>query len=140
MAFSTVETRRAAPLAEINMIPFIDIMLVLLVIFMLSAPLLTNTVPLTLPQASAAPAPPSPTTPERLAIDASGSYFWNGTKLAGRAMLREKFAEAARHTPTPELRISADRGVRYEAVAQALADAGKAGLTQVGFETLPGTP
>ncbi|MDR2677946.1 MAG: biopolymer transporter ExbD [Zoogloeaceae bacterium] len=137
MAFASLQTDDGDDaLAEINMVPMIDVMLVLLVIFIVAAPLLTHSVRLDLPQASATPSP-SESTQINLALDANGQHFWNGEAQSIEA-LALKFAAAARQTPQPELVLSADRKTPYEAVAKTLAAAAQQGLTRIRFVTLPG--
>ena len=137
MAFASSDARPAgtAPMAEINMVPLIDVMLVLLVIFIVTAPLLTHAVKLQLPQATATP---DPVTREKIefAIRADGTLHWNGTPTT-RAAAAERFAAEARKTPQPELQLRADQDVAYRVVAQTLADASKAGLSRVGFVSQP---
>jgi len=124
-----------APLAEINMIPLIDVMLVLLVIFIITAPLLTHAVKLDLPQASSRP---NLTKPEHigLAIDGAGALYWNGERT-DRAALRERLAAASRQKPQPEIHLSADRTTRYQAIAEVMADAANAGMGRIGFVSNP---
>ncbi|MEG0822862.1 MAG: biopolymer transporter ExbD [Burkholderiaceae bacterium] len=139
MAFASFDpARRSAPMAEINMVPLIDVMLVLLVVFMVTAPLLTHSVKLDLPRASGVAAA-GPAEKIELAIDRTGQLFWNG-EPASRAQASERMAAAASRTPQPELHIRADQEVRYALVAQTLADAAKAGLQRVGFITRPDQP
>ncbi|MBS1158331.1 MAG: biopolymer transport protein ExbD/TolR [Proteobacteria bacterium] len=121
-------------LAEINMVPLIDVMLVLLVIFIVTAPLLTHAVKIDLPQASADAV--SPRAPVQLAIRDNGELFWNGAPVA-RDRLEQRMRDAARQTPVPELRIHADRQTPYERVAQAMALASRLGLSRIGFVTTP---
>ncbi|MEY4753051.1 MAG: hypothetical protein RJA44_726 [Pseudomonadota bacterium] len=139
MAFASFERRTAgAPLSEINMVPLIDVMLVLLVIFIVTAPLLSHSVRLQLPQASSQPRQPEP---ERIefSIDASGQRYWNGHALSrSEAAVRFKAASAAPVPPTLQLRV--DRAVVYQHVAETLADASTAGLTRIGFVSQPGSP
>jgi len=138
MAFGGFETSGASarPMAEINMIPLIDVMLVLLVIFIITAPLLTHAVKIDLPKVASQP---NLTKPEnvQLAIDAAGSVFWNGDPL-DRPALHERLVAAARNEPQPEVHIRADRAARYQWVAEVLAEAAKAGLTRIGFVSDPG--
>jgi len=139
MAFASFDPRRgAAPMAEINMVPLIDVMLVLLVIFIVTAPLLTHAVKLELPQATAQPNPPVPDKVE-FAIDAAGQRFWNGEPVE-RAEAVTRFAEAGQRQPQPEIHLRADQAVAYRHVAQTLADAARAGLTKVGFVSEPESP
>ncbi|MCB1997554.1 MAG: biopolymer transporter ExbD [Burkholderiaceae bacterium] len=139
MAFASFDSKNAsAPMAEINMVPLIDVMLVLLVIFIVTAPLLTHAVKLELPQASAQVNPPVADKVE-FAIDAAGQRFWNGEAVA-RDEAAARFAEAGRRQPQPEIHLRADQAVPYRHVAQTLADAARAGLTKVGFVSEPDAP
>jgi biopolymer transport protein ExbD len=136
MAFASFDRQRSAmPMAEINMVPLIDVMLVLLVIFIVTAPLLTHAVKLDLPRVSANP---NPLKPQKIdfAIDAAGQRFWNGEPLA-RAQAVERFAAAGQLQPQPEIQLRADQNVAYRAVAETLADATRAGLTRIGFVSDP---
>ncbi len=132
MAFASFDSSRAsAPMAEINMVPLIDVMLVLLVIFIVTAPLLTNTVRLDLPRADAAA---TDTKPDKIefSIDASGNLFWNSAPVS-RPDAAARFAEAAARQPQPELHLRADQAAPYRYVAETMADASKAGLSKIGF-------
>lgn len=136
MAFGTFgKGGENAPMAEINMVPLIDVMLVLLVIFMVTAPLLIHAVKIDLPKAASNP---NITRPDHvsLAIDAAGSTWWNG-ELVGRSDLAARLAGAAAHSPQPELHLRAERTVQYQAVAEVMATAARAGLTRIGFVTNP---
>ncbi|GAB1391264.1 MAG: hypothetical protein AMXMBFR78_37610 [Rubrivivax sp.] len=136
MAFASFDTKRQAmPVSEINMVPLIDVMLVLLVIFIVTAPLLTHAVKLELPKASA---DVNRLEPERIefAIDAAGQRFYNGEPLS-RAQAAERFALAGQKQPLPEVHLRADQSVAYRAVAETLADASRAGLTKIGFVSEP---
>jgi biopolymer transport protein ExbD len=125
----------AAPMAEINMIPLIDVMLVLLVIFIITAPLLTHAVKVDLPKASSAP---NITRPDnvQLAIDAEGRVTWNGEVL-DRSGWRSRMDAAAGLKPQPEVHLRADGAVPYRKVAEVMADAAKAKLARIGFITDP---
>lgn len=139
MAFASFDNNRAgAPMSEINMVPLIDVMLVLLVIFIVTAPLLTHAVKLDLPQASSQPNMLKPDKIE-LAIDAAGTLFWNGEAVSRDEAARRFAIEGARQ-PQPELHLRADQSVAYRAVAQTLADASRAGLSKVGFVSQPEAP
>jgi biopolymer transport protein ExbD len=139
MAFASFDSKRAsAPMAEINMVPLIDVMLVLLVIFIVSAPLLTNAVKLDLPKVSSQLNELKPDKVE-FAIDASGQRFWNGEPVS-RADSIQRFAAEGRKPRQPEIHLRADQNVAYRSVAETLADASKAGLTRVGFVTEPERP
>src|SRR5262245_30968183 len=137
MAFGSFDSGagNARPMAEINMIPLIDVMLVLLVIFIIAAPLLTHAVKIDLPKAVSAP---NLTQPEniQLAINDGGTIFWNGERV-DRDALRERLAAAGRQQPQPEVHIRADQAARYRWVAEVLADSASAGLTRIGFVSDP---
>jgi biopolymer transport protein ExbD len=139
MAFASFDANRSsAPMAEINMVPLIDVMLVLLVIFIVTAPLLTHAVKLDLPKASSQP---NVLKPEKIefAIDAQGLLFWNG-EVVSREEAATRFAAEGRKRPQPEVHLRADQTVAYRYVAQTLADASRAGLSKVGFVSDPETP
>ena len=123
------------PLAEINMIPLIDVMLVLLVIFIVTAPLLTHAIKVELPQASSAASPPPPSHVQ-LAIGANGETSWNDEQVDAAA-LAQRLSDQARREPGIELRIHADRRTPYELVARVMALASRQGLTRIGFVSLP---
>ena len=123
------------PNAEINMVPFIDVMLVLLVIFIVTAPLLTHSVKLELPRASST-IDQSPEKPLRVSIDAAGKAWWEGQALDLEGLSARVAVEAQRR-PVPELQIRADRSTPYEHVAQVMSIAAKGGLTRIGFVTDP---
>ena len=136
MAFGGLHSGpRSQDMAEINMIPLIDVMLVLLVIFIITAPLLTHAVKVDLPQASSAPSPPKPETIS-LSIKADGSVFWNAEPVAPDAW-QARMREAARQTPQPEIHLRADGELAYKHVVRIMSDAARAGLTKIGFVTDP---
>ena len=139
MAFASFDAKHAsAPVSEINMVPLIDVMLVLLVIFIITAPLLTNAVKLELPKASSQVNEAKADKVE-FAIDAAGALFWNGEAVS-RAEAAKRFAVESGKKPQPEVHLRADQAVAYRVVAQTLADASKAGLTKVGFVSEPEAP
>lgn len=125
-------------LSEINMIPFIDVMLVLLIIFIITVPVINHAVKVELPNASNQRLLDKPQN-VRLTVAADGAYFWNDEPLAD-AVFEQRLAAAAAQQPQPELHIRGDRAVRYERVAQALAAAQRAGVQKIGFVTEPQTP
>jgi len=137
MAFGSFDSGSGGSrtMAEINMVPLIDVMLVLLVIFIITAPLLTHAVKLELPKATSAP---NLTKPDniQLAIDAEGLLHWNG-EIVDRAGLRQRLAAASTLQPQPEIHLRADRATQYHTVAEVLADSAKAGLTRIGFVSDP---
>ena len=136
MAFGRLErSTPAPPMSDINMTPLIDVMLVLLVIFIVTAPLLTHAVKLDLPRADARV---NPLKPDKIdfAIDAAGTRYWNGEPVS-RAQAAQRFAAEGSRTPQPEIHLRADQAVPYRHVAQTLADAARAGLAKVGFVSEP---
>jgi biopolymer transport protein ExbD len=136
MAFASIDRKStAAPMADINMVPLIDVMLVLLVIFIVTAPLLTHAVKLELPRASSQANQLKPDKIE-FAIDAAGVRYWNGEPVS-RAQAAERFAAEGKRQPQPEVHLRADQGTAYRHVAETLADASKAGLAKVGFVSEP---
>ncbi len=133
MAISTQDDNEI--MSEINMIPFIDVMLVLLIIFIITVPVIQHAVKVELPQAAAKPLDDQPEH-IRLSVDAKGQYFWNDEPVSDEA-LGQRLNEAANAAKPPALHISADKAVRYERVALAMASAQRSGLSNVGFVTEP---
>ena len=127
--------RRQAPMADMNVVPLVDVMLVLLVIFIVTAPLLTHAVKIDLPKASSSV---NITKPEHieLGIREGGELFWNGEPVT-LDVLPQRFAAQVPLQPQPELHIRADRHVYYEKVAKVMALAAKAGLVRIGFVSDP---
>ncbi len=122
-------------MGEINMVPFIDIMLVLLIVFIITVPVMKHAINVQLPRATADKEIAEPQT-VRLAVAADGGYFLGGEAVEDEQIIERLKAEAARE-PQPDLHISGDRDVRYERVAQAMSAAQQAGLTRIGFVTDP---
>jgi biopolymer transport protein ExbD len=120
---------------EINMTPLVDVMLVLLIIFIITVPVMKHAVNIDLPRASNVVQDAKPET-IRLSVDASGAYYWNEAPVA-EADLAAQLSAAAVKQPQPELHIRGDKAVRYERVALAMAQAQQAGLRKIGFITEP---
>jgi biopolymer transport protein ExbD len=120
---------------EINMTPLVDVMLVLLIIFMITVPVMKHAINVELPQASNERQVIKPETIQ-LSVDAQGTYFLNQTAVTEEVLVNQLQAEAAKE-PQPELHIRGDKAVRYEFVAQAMATAKQAGLRKIGFITEP---
>ena len=136
MAFGSFDRKTASqPMAEINMVPLIDVALVLLVIFIVTAPLLTHAVKLDLPKATSNADIQKPEKVE-FAIDAQGALYWNGERLT-REDAQTRFADAGQKRPQPEVYLRADQSVPYRYVAETLADASKAGLSKIAFVSEP---
>ena len=137
MAFGTQDEPDEV-MNEINMTPLVDVMLVLLIIFIITVPVMKHAVNIDLPRAVNQPQDAKPQT-IRLSVDASGRYYWNEGQLED-AQLGPLLATAAAKTPQPELHIRGDKDVRYERVAQVMAAAKRAGIRKIGFVTDPGPP
>lgn len=137
MAFGTQDEADDV-MNEINMTPLVDVMLVLLIIFMITVPVMQHAVQVDLPRATSQPEDAKPQA-VKLSVDARGGYWWNEAALPDEQLAARLRAEAARH-PQPELHIRGDKDVRYERVAQAMAAAQQAGLRKIGFVTEPKAP
>ena len=128
---------RRTPMSEINVTPMVDVMLVLLIIFIVTAPLLTHAIRIDLPRASSSANQNKPDN-VTLAIDGEGRLFWNDAQV-DRATLSRKLAEAALQLPQPELQLRADKETRYRILADVMAEAQRLNLQRVGFVTQPDT-
>ena len=134
MAFGTQDDTDDV-MNEINMTPLVDVMLVLLIIFIITVPVMKHAVNIDLPRATNQPQDARPET-IRLSVDAVGDYYWNENKIADADLAPMLKVEGAK-VPQPELHIRGDKSVRYERVAQAMAAAQQAGLHKIGFVTEP---
>ena len=124
------------PTAEINMTPLVDVMLVLLIIFIITAPLMTHSVKVDLPRAASTPTPEKPMTLQ-VAINAD-NLVYVGSDAVDRNALEERFRSAVAQDANVELHLKADRVTRYETVAETMSAARRAGVTKIGFVTQPG--
>ena len=129
------ENQHQAPMADINVTPMVDVMLVLLVIFIITAPLFTHAIKLELPNAQSQAAPEKPET-ITLAINAEGKLFWNNAAIT-REELSQRIATASQKKPQPELQLRADKSTRYEVIAQVMSAAQNGGMNKIGFVTDP---
>jgi biopolymer transport protein ExbD len=122
--------------SEINVIPLVDVMLVMLIIFMITIPVVIRSVPLTLPVANNIV---TETTPENItiAIDTTGGIYWNDELMATSDELFDRLAEVAVLVPQPEVHIRADKDVRFEFVGRAMYNLQRASILKVGFITNP---
>ncbi|MFP3567862.1 ExbD/TolR family protein [Paraburkholderia sp. SIMBA_030] len=120
---------------EINMTPLVDVMLVLLIVFMVTIPVIRHAVKIDLPHASSQKEDTKPAQVS-VSIDADGNVLWDEHKVDD-ATLRAKIAQAAQANPQPELHLDADRKVAYEKVAEVMSAAQAGGLTRIGFVTQP---
>ncbi|MBP6559915.1 MAG: biopolymer transporter ExbD [Burkholderiaceae bacterium] len=134
MAFGTQDESDEV-MNEINMTPLVDVMLVLLIIFIITVPVMKHAVNIDLPRATNQPEDTKPQT-VRLSVASDGSYYWNENKVTDEAMAAMLKEEGAKD-PQPELHIRGDKDVRYERVAQAMAAAQQAGVRKIGFVTDP---
>jgi biopolymer transport protein ExbD len=134
MAFGTQDEPDEV-MNEINMTPLVDVMLVLLIIFIITVPVMKHAVNIDLPRASSEPEQPKPQN-ILFSVTADGSYYWNETKIDDSELPNRLAAEAAKD-PQPELHIRGDKAVRYERVAKAMSEAREAGVRKIGFITEP---
>ena len=134
MAFGTQDESDEV-MNEINMTPLVDVMLVLLIIFIITVPVMKHAVNIDLPRATNQPEDTKPQT-VRLSVASDGSYYWNENKVTDEAMAAMLKEEGAKD-PQPDLHIRGDKDVRYERVAQAMAAAQQAGVRKIGFVTDP---
>lgn len=136
MAFGHFSDDEAHESAEINVTPLVDVMLVLLIVFMITMPVLTHSIPLSLPtpQATIEKQQKEPKAPLRLAIDINGQFML-GDQAVTLAQLRSNLSAQVKNDPDVVLAIAADKNVAYDSIAQVLASAREAGLVKVGFVT-----
>jgi biopolymer transport protein ExbD len=134
MSFGSFGENQNAPMADINTTPLVDVMLVLLVIFIITAPLFHQAIPIDLPKVSSSKLEEKPEVIQ-LAIDAQGLTYWNGEAIH-REALEGRFAEAS--SRQPELHLRADRLSRYESLSEVMAAAQRHGIVKIAFVTEPG--
>lgn len=135
MAFGGDFESQDEVMSEINMTPLVDVMLVLLIIFIITVPVLTHSVNVDLPRASNVPNEVKPST-VHLAVNAQGEVFWNERKVSAEELAAElKTAAAAQ--PQPEIHLRGDRTVAYEHVVKTMAAVQSAGILKLGFVTEP---
>jgi len=133
MAFATAGGSNG-PMADINVTPLVDVMLVLLIIFMLTAPLLSNKINIDLPVPSKKQRPPKAPDPIRLSVLPNGSLYWNDTPITEEGLRAQFFVIGVNpQEQQPELAIKVDKTTKYQLVANVMADAKNAGMTKVGF-------
>ena len=124
-------------LSDINTTPLVDVMLVLLIVFMITIPVITHTIPVDLPEVSNEA---TKTKPENIniSVNKEGQVFWNQILVANNDDLLNRLGEVAQMQPQPEVHIRADQQTRYENVGLVIVDAQRKGIMKVGFITLPG--
>jgi biopolymer transport protein ExbD len=125
----------SAPMSEINTTPLVDVMLVLLVIFIITAPLLTHAVKIDLPQANSKPVTQKPDI-VTLSLDAQGQWYWNDQAL-DKTAIADRFKTEAARDPQPDVHIRADESTRYQVLAEVMAEAQNAGIKHLGFVSTP---
>ena len=124
------------PLAEINIIPFVDIMLVLLVIFMITAPLFTpHLLQVTLPEVNSE-VPSAPATPINLTLNAQNQLFLND-KLLDEITLQQQLQNLAQQQPPPNVQLNIDKQVAYQRIAEVLGMLQQAGIANIGLTVIP---
>lgn len=133
MAFGSFGGGEAAPMAEINTTPLVDVMLVLLVVFIVTAPVLTHSLKVELPQAKAEVTRETPAV-IRVTLTADGTALWE-SEAAPSPNLAERFAAAFAANPQSELHLVADKNTKYEVIAQSMSAARTAGITRIGLLT-----
>jgi biopolymer transport protein ExbD len=123
-------------MSVINTTPLVDVMLVLLIIFLITIPVVTQSVPVTLPKEINQP---NQTKPENvvIAVDAEGRIYWNTTPVDGSANLLDRLRGVATLSPQPEVHIRGDRTARYDSVGKVVAACQRAGIVKIGFITEP---
>ena len=131
MAMSIAARDDSAPIAGMNTTPLVDVMLVLLILFIVTLPVMTNSTNLHIGQAP--PGPPLPREAISLTIDFDGTVLWNGAEVRDRAQLESYFQAEAAKANQPELHVLPDRRAKYDTVAQVLALAQRSGLQRIGF-------
>jgi biopolymer transport protein ExbD len=124
------------PMADINVTPLVDVMLVLLIIFMITAPLVAQRVRIHLPLASVDTTSDGVPPPMTLAIRSTGELYWNDAPMSP-AMLEQALAVTAQRSPQPQVNVRADQDTRYEVVSDAVQTLRRQGIRHVGFVTSP---
>jgi biopolymer transport protein ExbD len=139
MAIQFSENSEDELLANINTTPLVDVMLVLLIIFLITVPVVTHTVPVQLPRETNQP---TQTKPQNInvSVDADGNIYWNQQKMSGLGDLQKRMLAVSSEQPQPEVHIWGDQNAHYQAVGEVLLAAQRAGIQKVGFITQPPVP
>jgi biopolymer transport protein ExbD len=130
MAMSIGATDDSAPIADMNTTPLVDVMLVLLILFIITLPVMTNSTSLHI---GGGPAPPAPREAIELSIDFDGTIFWNGAEVRDLTQLESYFRTEAGRADQAEVHVMPDRRAKYDAVARVLAIAQRSGMQRIGF-------
>ena len=120
-------------MCDINTTPLIDVMLVLLIMFIITIPVMTHAVKLDMPRPNDAPPPPVRPEVIELEIDADGTIVWNGTSLTGVDQLEGYFRQESKKDPQPEIHLRPERRAKYGVVAKVLASAQRNFMKKIGF-------
>ena len=126
-------------LGSINTTPLVDVMLVLLIIFLITVPVVTHTVPVSLPRETNQPTQTKPQN-INISVDKNGAIYWNQSKLPSLGVLQQKFIAVSGQSPQPEVHIWGDQNAHYESVGEVLLACQRAGIQKVGFITQPPAP
>ena len=130
MAMSLAANDDSGPIADMNTTPLVDVMLVLLILFIITLPVMTNSTNL---QIGRVDGPPIPRESISLAIDFDGTILWNGTVVPDLVQLERYFATESAKADQPELHVLPDRRAKYDTVAHVLAIAQRSGMQRIGF-------
>jgi biopolymer transport protein ExbD len=133
MSFGGFSKQNSAPMSEINTTPLVDVMLVLLIIFIITAPLITNSVNINLPSSKSSATPQKPNI-VNVGIDDKERLFWNGQEI-DENQLSLMMEDAVKNNSNTELQLQADRNTRYEKITNIMTKADKAGISKMGFVT-----
>ncbi|MCE3255582.1 MAG: biopolymer transporter ExbD [Rickettsiaceae bacterium] len=136
MSFGGFNKENGTPMSEINTTPLVDVMLVLLIIFIITAPLITSNVNINLPKSNSSASTPTPNV-INIGVDEKERIFWNGREIKEQD-LPELLKNAALNKPDTELRLQADRNTRYEEITEIMFAAKKAGITKMSFSAKAG--
>ena len=124
------------PMSEINTTPLVDVMLVLLILFLITIPVITQSVKVDLPKAANIP---TQTKPENIniAVDTEGRVYWNTALVPNQEALLERIKQVAVMDPQPEIHLRGDRGTAYEHIGRVMVACQRGGISKVGFITEP---
>jgi biopolymer transport protein ExbD len=136
MSFGGFSKQNNAPMSEMNTTPLVDVMLVLLIIFIITAPLITNSVNINLPSSKSSATPEKPNV-VNVGIDEKERLFWNGKEIS-EDQLALMLEDAVKNNSNTEMRLQADRNTRYEKITDVMTKADKAGISKMGFATRVG--
>jgi biopolymer transport protein ExbD len=126
-------------LGSINTTPLVDVMLVLLIIFLITVPVVTHTVPVSLPRETNQPTHTAPQN-INISVDKTGTIYWNQSPVANLAALQARMNAVSTQVPQPEVHIWGDQDTRYESVGEVVFACQRAGIQKIGFITQPPAP